>query len=58
MPVAQGLGNAEIASHLGVALRTVEHHVGAVLSRLAATLCRCGRHLAREGCCLHRSLAR
>ncbi len=34
--IAQGLGNAEIALQLGVAQRTVEHHVSAVLSKLSA----------------------
>jgi DNA-binding CsgD family transcriptional regulator len=34
--MAQGLNDAAIASQLGVALRTAEHHVAAVLSKLAA----------------------
>jgi DNA-binding CsgD family transcriptional regulator len=33
----QGLSNADIASQLGVALRTAEHHVAGVLKKLSAT---------------------
>ena len=34
--LAQGLNNADIALQLGVALRTAEHHVAAVLNKLSA----------------------
>ena len=34
--LARGMNNTELASHLGVALRTAEHHVSAVLNKLSA----------------------
>ena len=34
--LAKGLNDAEIAAQLGVALRTAEHHVSAVLHKLGA----------------------
>lgn len=34
--LAQGLNNAEIATQLGLALRPSEHHVAAVVNKLAA----------------------
>lgn len=35
--LAHGLNNTELASRLGVALRTAEHHVAAVLNKLSAS---------------------
>ena len=34
--LARGLNNTELASRLGVALRTAEHHVASILGKLAA----------------------
>lgn len=46
--LAQGLNNAEIAAELGVALRTAEHHVSAVLGKLSASSRSEAVALARE----------
>ena len=46
--VAQGLTNAEIADRLVVSVRTVDHHVAAILTKLAVGSRRQAAELARE----------
>ena len=46
--MAQGLTNAEIAGRLVVSVRTVDHHVAAILSKLAVGSRRQAADLARE----------
>jgi DNA-binding CsgD family transcriptional regulator len=46
--VAQGLTNAEIADRLVVSVRTVDHHVAAILTKLAVGSRRQAAELARD----------